>query len=479
MNAQQKNLLDKLRNSLAEDKLMVVTGAGVSVEIESEKGGLIPSWGGLVASIKSKAKKEISGLTKEQKSLLSRLTPDGYLDYVHGDALIEASELIEGIVNKNQFSEWIAEETKEKEGEKGPCHDYIAEIQPRGLITFNYDQCHENAFYKKKVAFNKVLYSDGVGLRRVLKTGFQRPTFILKAHGCVSDPKSLVLTSSSYSRILNEQRAYRAVMQHILTRYTILIVGFALRDRDFDQILMTIERDYGSSVQDHIAIMKTIKKSSDPEQEKNRHKNIADFAALEARYGLKVLTVNEYDEIPRLIRSIKNVAGSQVRKLVEDVASVDPDLQRSSRGAVIQLSVIGKAQFKKLLINKISTESDDLDTRSELIYSLGLLKSKDIKVIDLLVQECEKQSQLAEHEINKIGNIECIAHALVAFRGTTVLRPSYLKHIKGRLFSNDLMKRLISLDSYLQNNGDQPRLVDYLKASFSEVYERSSYYSKT
>lgn len=478
MNAYQKKLLDRLRNAIAEDKLVVITGAGVSVGVPRQKGGSIPSWGDLIKNIKIQAKKELESLPKEQRLLLDKLTPDDYLNKVHGDALIEASEIIESAVGRSSFANFVAKETREKDREKGIYHDCFTAIEPRGIITFNYDQCHENSFTQHKKPLRKAIYSDGESLRGALKEGFQRPTLLLKAHGCVSYPDSLVLTSSSYSRIINESRVYRAVVQHILSRFTILIVGFALRDRDFDQILLTIERDYGSSVQDHIAIMRTPKKSTDKKKEEQRHKDIADFATLEARYGLKILPVNEFDEIPRLIKSLKNVAGSRVKEISKAVADSDGSIRHSARRSVTGLSDIGKNQFQANLIRKINNNSDDLITRSEQIYSLGLLRSHNQKVIDLLVNECDLQSKLAHKERDKIVNIECIAHALVALRGTTITKPARLISVKRKLSDSSLLKRLKTLDTYLANRGAQPRLVDYLRASLAEVSARSSHYFK-
>jgi hypothetical protein len=476
MDYQQKQLIDKLRNAVAADKLVIVTGAGVSVKVPRKKGGTIPSWGNLIGSIKSAYVAKLNKLNKNEKTLLSKLTPDACLGEVHGDALIEASEIIERAVGKEDFAKFVAEETTEEVNKRGDYHDIIATLDPRAIITFNYDKCHENGYQGAGKPFNKVVYSDERSLREMLKAGFEKPTMILKAHGCVSEPSSLVLTSSSYLRIINEFRAYRAAIQHILSRFTILVVGFALRDRDFDQILLTIERDYGSSVQDHIVIMKTEPESTDPDKEKERKIQVADFAALEARYGLKVFPVDDFKKIPLLLKSLSKTPGSFVKRLATDVASPDLVQRKSARADLPNLSDVGKNQISDLLVRKIQKSSESLEVRSEQIYALGLLRPRDEQAIHLLVEECVTQSKVAQRKTNKIDHIECVAHALVSLRGTTLQSHSQLEQTKKKLLSNSMLKRMELLDQYLENLGQQARLVDYLRASFSELSERSLHY---
>lgn len=477
-----RDLIDILRNSLAEDRLVIITGAGVSAGVERSKGGKLPNWGNLVSNLKHRAIDKMSSMEPNKKELLERLAPENGLEFVHGDALIEASEIIESLVDKTDFCNWVAEETTEAEKAWGACHRSITAIAPKGIITFNYDRCHENSFESQGVKYTKMLHSESGVMKESIRSGFNSNPFIMKAHGCVSKPDSLVLTSSSYRKILNESLQYRAFMQHVLSRYTVLIVGFAIRDRDFDQILMTIERDYGKGIQDHIAIMKDEIKNENQcdcnENGRARVRGAADFAVLEARYGLQVLNVKEYNEIPELILSIKEVPGSMVHSLVSGVISEDGVVRSASREKVRKLGSIGLAQFEKLLVKAI-TNAENLRIKSELLYCASLVKSRNVNIVFILVEQSKFYLEFFKEDDSEFvcdETLECIAHALLSLRNSTVMTEVDLFKIINLLRADYINECAARADSYLIKKGKQARIKVYLESAIIELKERSLYH---
>lgn len=514
-------LVNKLRNAVARNELFVITGAGISRNLKSENGDIIPNWTDLVLELKKRTLNEIKDIDRSDRDFLDRLTPEGHMGGLHGDVLIEASQVIEDIIKKeNQnkpktshidFHNWILELIIEKVGEKGETHERIVELCPRGIITFNYDRCHENSF--KKGNAERVLYSDDETLKEKINSGFDGPPIILKAHGCVETPESLVLTSSSYFHILNERRVYRAVMQHILSRFTILIVGFALRDRDFDQMLATLEKDFGGSIQDHIVIMSfesrfdennlsaEEKKAKRKEADKKKNQAMANFAVLEARYNLQVLAVDDYGDIPEKLKEIYENGGSWIEDLAIASGSRDclecknsnkpkrckaPDdcksrICRKARMDIQQLSELGKEHFKRHLhevledkrYKREKSDKNYLKYRSEILYTLGLLKPRDNKSIEILLSECETRSQANFHTPGNDENIECIAHALVSLRNCATDNNHKLTEIKDKLYDNTFVAQLNVLDSELGIADNNPRLLNYARSAYSEFYARS------
>ncbi|WP_157606191.1 SIR2 family NAD-dependent protein deacylase [Rheinheimera sp. SA_1] len=467
---------------MAEDRLVIITGAGVSAGVERSKGGKLPNWGNLVSNLKHRAIGKMSTMEPNKKELLERLAPENGLEFVHGDALIEASEIIESLVDKADFCKWVAEETTEAEKAWGACHNSITAIAPKGIITFNYDRCHENSFESQGVHYTKMLHSESGVMRESIRSGFKSNPFIMKAHGCVSKPDSLVLTSSSYRKILNESLQYRAFMQHVLSRYTVLIVGFAIRDRDFDQILMTIERDYGKGIQDHIAIMKDdVKNESQCDCNENgraRVRSAADFAVLEARYGLQVLNVKEYHEIPNLILSIKETPGSMVHSLISGVISEDGDVRSASREKVRKLGSIGLDQFEKLLVEAI-TSAKDLKSKSELLYCASLVKSRNLNIVNILVEQAMFYLNFFMDNVPRFvcdDSLECIAHALLSLRNSTVMSEVRLFDITKALGADHIKVCAERADSYLEKEGKQARIKVYLESAIIELKERSLYH---
>lgn len=473
--ADKDKLIDALRNSVAQNKLFVITGAGISTAIKKKDGAKLPSWGMLIQNLLARAESAGISFTDNDIDLIERLIPKDFLNDVHGDAYIEASQIVENRVGDGgEFTNWIREETTGDQGFYGNYHRYIERIKPRGIATFNYDNGHENAFLVEGTPYEVVLYNEDEKLIGHINGGFSGNTLILKAHGCISNNESIVLTSSSYKKLLNDHRTYRALIQHVLSRFTVLIVGFSLRDRDFDQMLDTIEKDFGSSVQNHIAIIKHDAESKDTDKGRQRKLAISNYAVLEARYGLKVLSTESHDESERLLESLSIKPGSWITNLAERIISTDTKIRSISRKEMLKMSDIGKEQLCELLIEQAHTGNVDLEVRSEQLYSIGLLKQNKSKVLDLFLSECETQADKAI--INKadiVGHIECIAHSLVALRLFSVTTSTELESIRNRLVGDNLIQKLSELDNELSHKGGNPRLVNYARAAYSEIVARS------
>ncbi|KGJ95875.1 SIR2 family NAD-dependent protein deacylase [Colwellia psychrerythraea] len=470
----KSELIDELRNAIAHNKLFIITGAGISTGVTKEDGSKLPTWGQLIQSIRERAENEKIVFTDSEIELLDRLIPSEFLDEVHGDAYIEASQIIESkISQKERFSEWIREETTGKQGYFGDYHKFIEKLKPRGIATFNYDQCHENAYDAVNTPYEPVLYNEDIKLVKHLNSGFKDRTIILKAHGCISESKSIVLTSSSYNRLLNDSRVYRATIQHILSRFTILILGFSLRDRDFDQMLSTIEQEFGSSVQSHIAIMKKDCKSDNPNKEKERQVNISNYAVLESRYGLKILPTETHNESEDIIKGLYSVAGTWINDLSLEIISSDNMIRKNSREKIKELSEIGRRQLSALITQSIKDGDRGLSDRSEQLYLLGTLRTNELSILKIFLAEVENKSKVSEVSTTVDAEIECIAHSLVALRYFSVTNGGIFKDLERRLIGKPLLNRLEKLDEYLDRTDKNPRLVNYAKSAFSEIIARS------
>lgn len=471
----KSELIDELRNAIAHNKLFVITGAGVSTKVTKKDGSKLPSWGELIQNIRKRAEEEKVVFTDKEKEMLDRLIPNDLVNDVHGDAYIEASQIIENKIHKkDRFSQWVQEETSGRPGYYGEYHKYIEKIKPRGIATFNYDQCHENAFAAVKSPYEAVLYNEDDKLVSHLNNGFNGSTIILKAHGCISKSESIVLTSNSYKKLLKDSRAYRATIQHILSRFTILIIGFSLRDRDFDQMLSTIEQEFGTSVQSHIVIMKKDEMSAEPDKEKERKLNISNYAVLESRYGLKVLPTETHTESEEIIKDLYLSPGSWINRLSREIVSSDKAVRSKSRREISELSEIGRQQLSDLLTEHIANGSGDLIERSEQLYLLGTLRVNNQKVLGIFLKEIENQTKAAIGSSDNSGNIECVAHSLVALRYFSTTDTDVISDIEQRLVGISMIDKLVKLDKMLQISGKNPRLVNYARATFSEIVARSA-----
>src|SRR5262249_41075233 len=145
-----------------------------------------------------------------------------------GRHLIMAASILRS-ANPREFDRAFRQAITEKPGSYGETHAALLATQPRGIVTFNYDQAHEAAAKKDPTLshFRRILPTDEGEIVRVLSQRFAEP-FLLKAHGSLGVRHELVLTQESYREILAKSPAYRAFFQSLLTNFHFLVVGFGL-----------------------------------------------------------------------------------------------------------------------------------------------------------------------------------------------------------------------------------------------------------
>lgn len=460
MNSNSQSIEDCLRDAAAQGRLVVLTGAGISCNLErSDGGGRLPTWGQLVRSLRDRAKE--TSFSEQKKQLLEELLPDDVLEKLPGDVLIEASELLQEGFASGEFEAAIASTCTEKNGECSEIHRAIAGLKPSGIITFNYDRAHESAFHERGIKFQPLLYDNDAELRELLRHSEDGVPFLLKAHGCVSQPKSLVLTSTSYRAVLSRNRAYRAFLQHTFVRNTLLMVGFGLRDRDFDQVMTTLEIELGGPVRPHVILTKE-PDSAVPEGRSKR----AEWAAISARFSVLPMYLPDYDGIPSFITSLSTTPGKMVRDIVELIQSPASTNRNLSHREIERLGPIGRQQVKTALVDKLTDESLSAQSRSEIIYALSVAGDRDGALSGCFVDEIERACSHWQ-SARDAGQVECVAHALIALRKSRPSDSDVRSKIYGLVQSHRDVYR--AMDTWVANNGGVPRLEAYAMAASAEI----------
>lgn len=454
---------DSLRDAAACGRLVFVTGAGISTGMRRLDGSPLPKWGALVQQLRDHR----TIRDAQFDAILDDLLPVGSLDQLHGDALIEASEIISRGYERDKFSERLIELCREVPGTHTETHRAIAEAQPAGIITFNYDCGHESAYQALGMRKpDKLIYSDDSGLRACLGKIDQRNSFLLKAHGCVDVPNSAVLTSSSYRSILANFRTYRAFLHNVLITYSIIIVGFAMRDRDFDQLMLTLEVELGGPVQ-HLAVL-TKEPDRDPAGEIAR----ASWATLKARFGVEPIFVGDYPEIPEEIRKISSKPGPLIEELARNAVSTDKRARMVAHDRAKGLGSVGRVQLRSKLFEIISNSHVSLEAKSEAIYTIGLVGEGTFAVAEALMQFIESVAGIPVFSLD-IGHAECVAHALLVLRATRV-DDIGLSTILRRMHALSVQQCFVNLDEIIVNSGGNVRIVVYAAAAAAEIAARTA-----
>lgn len=102
-------------------------------------------------------------------------------------------------------------------------HALLAALPFRGAITTNYDELFEQA----------VRCAGGDIAVLPTQIGTVRDAWLLKMHGSVDRPRSIVLTRADYVRFSKEQAASEGLLQGLLLTQHVLFVGFGMRDENW------------------------------------------------------------------------------------------------------------------------------------------------------------------------------------------------------------------------------------------------------
>ncbi|MDC0708725.1 SIR2 family protein [Stigmatella sp. ncwal1] len=134
-----------------------------------------------------------------------------------------------------------------------PAHLQVMQLPFSAWVTTNYDKLLERAYSEVKGGFPKTLtHKDTDALGLLL---FEGGPFILKAHGDIDRPETVVLTSRDYSEIIHANPAFNEVFTSLLLTKALLFVGFSLSDPDFRLLMDRQLTHFKGYVPDRFALM--------------------------------------------------------------------------------------------------------------------------------------------------------------------------------------------------------------------------------
>lgn len=124
----------------------------------------------------------------------------------------------------------------------------LRDIQPHAVITTNYDEFLELVFNEGPIDGEDDSGSEQQDDRyevvigeEILETQFKSLGEILKIHGSVTDPESLILTEEDYENFNKRKRYLSSKMLTYFAEHPLLIVGYSATDPNIRKILSWIE----------------------------------------------------------------------------------------------------------------------------------------------------------------------------------------------------------------------------------------------
>jgi hypothetical protein len=210
--------------------------------------------------------------------------------------------LNENASNRNRLAQKIVDEFHDS---KEPTESLLtlAKLPIDKWWTTNYDDVVERSIKHVGKKAYKVATAANVTVR-------PRGTDVLvnKMHGDVDDLDKVVITRDDYEDYVANFPGFRERIFADLSERTFVFLGYSFTDPHFDFILSELRRSYGRNAKTHYAIMRRVALvNEDGKREKseyNARRQLLSVKDLE-RYGIKTVLVDGHEEIPELLRRLR------------------------------------------------------------------------------------------------------------------------------------------------------------------------------
>jgi Sir2- and TIR-associating SLOG family/SIR2-like domain len=194
---------------------------------------------------------------------------------------------------------------KEQIGKDHPIPEtleIIARLPVEHIWTTNYDRLVERAFKDIARPIDPISGAKDLSLKRT--PGAAR---LYKMHGSVDRLDDIVISTDDYELFRSKRRAYLPLLQAHLTSMSMLFVGLSFTDPNIRHVLSLIRESFTEAPPEHFAIVRPPHRddfASDDEFEARSAQHRL-WAKDLRRYGLLAIEIDDYDEVPDLLRQIE------------------------------------------------------------------------------------------------------------------------------------------------------------------------------
>ena len=207
---------------------------------------------------------------------------------------------------------------------ESPLLNELIDIGFTNVWTTNFDNAVELNYQKRGILINKVFRDSDFS-----NIDINRRINIFKMNGDVTNMEGIVATQNDYERYTDTHRIMLMFFKRALISSTFLFIGYSFNDHLVLDCLSEITRYLGFSANYHYTIMKN--KPNDP-----YFKHFVDD--LEQRYHIRVLLVNEYNEIPIILSELNSKIRSKRIFISGSFSSFEKSIEEYSHNLSKNLS---------------------------------------------------------------------------------------------------------------------------------------------
>jgi hypothetical protein len=227
----------ELIREITDNRAVAFFGSGLS------RAARLPDWPGLLKDLADEAHKAGSLPDPDHADLIDWADKSDYL--MLADAVIN-------VLGRDRFLQSMKSRFT-KAVEPTAVHRALCFVPFAAYITTNYDPLLEDAWSAgRHERLDVFTNADEQELRDPFRSGRQ---FLVKVHGDIRTPRTLVLGLAEFRRAIHNNRAYRIFLQDVFRRYTVLFLGYSLSDPDVLNILDELVSIFGEVPGRHFALV--------------------------------------------------------------------------------------------------------------------------------------------------------------------------------------------------------------------------------
>ncbi len=243
-------------------------------------------------------------------------------EYSKGNDSLMVAEMLQRSLGSNRLHTVLQGVLrKHKEAKPSPVHRALAAISWGQVLTTNYDGLLEECrMYRDRV----LTWQDDAELMELMR---RDQPLILKIHGSIDQPKTLILSRSEFGQLQHQARSLTVCMTSMLLMKSFVFIGYSMRDPDIQHLLERYRHIAGPAFGPHYAVFPS-------------HEVVPEYSDfLKERCGVQVVSLESrstdgnvnwpaYQE--NLLRFIRQVEG-EVLAAQGTQAFPIPELPRLSR----------------------------------------------------------------------------------------------------------------------------------------------------
>mgnify|MGYP000951049269 CR=1 FL=1 len=233
---------DELVDDIARRRSVIYLGAGVSASSKNKEGKSPPTWDeflrGALSHVEQNAKN--NGHIEVVKKLIET------------KEYLMACDIIVDLLGDREFAN-LADQSFRNEYETNELHKKIYVLDSRFVMTSNVDLIYEAYAMNesRQGAITKTYDDDDIARFLRPKT---KDYLIIKAHGSIEKPNTLIFTQSQYSRVRNIHSSFYKILDALLLTHTFIFLGCGVKDPDIQLALENLNFNFNGAKPHYMVI---------------------------------------------------------------------------------------------------------------------------------------------------------------------------------------------------------------------------------